>query len=85
VLGWLLRDRSNGKRLVELLVNNFAAAYRDTQILRTGATEYCLNFNKRAQLVAVMLHDRALDSNGILPLVEDTDTLIVKEPSQFDN
>lgn len=70
-----LRAFNNGKGLVELLVNNFEAAYNDTQMLRIDGLDYFLSFNKRAQLVAVMLHGRALDSNGILPVVEDIDEI----------
>ena len=68
-----LRAFNNGKGLVELLVQNFGSAYADAQSLRIDGTRYFLSFDKRAQLVAVMLHDRALDSNGILPVVEDID------------
>lgn len=69
-----LRAFNNGKGLVELLVANFGAAYGDDcQELTVESVPHFLNFNKRAQLVAVMLHDRALHSNGVLPLVEDID------------
>ena len=68
-----IRAFNNGKGLVEILVNEFGRAYRDVRCLEINGTINSLYFNKRAQLVAVMLHDRALDSNGILPLVEDID------------
>lgn len=68
-----IRAFNNGKGLVELLVSEFGDAYRDTQKLRIDGLDYFLSFNKRAQLVVVMLHDRALHSNGILPFVEDID------------
>lgn len=68
-----IRAFNNGKGLVELLMNNFGCAYDDTQLLQIDGLNHLLSFNKRAQLVAVMLHDRALDSNGILPVVEDID------------
>lgn len=66
----VLRAFNNGKGLVELLVSKFPIAY--------GADVRDLNgqklaFNKRAMLVAVLLHGRALDSQGILPVVEDID------------
>ncbi|MDP2668818.1 MAG: queuosine salvage family protein [bacterium] len=72
----VIRAFNGGKGLVELLVNNFGAAYgRDCYALnKNGIPLYnFLDFSKRAQLVAIMLHDRALDSGGILPLVADID------------
>lgn len=68
-----IRAFNDGKGLVELLTYHFVDAYRDTQQLKIDSLNYFLYFNKRAQLVAVMLHDRALDFNGILPVVEDID------------
>ena len=65
-----IRAFNNGKGLAELLINEFPIAYgADIQELNGQK----LVFNKRAQLVAVLLHGRALDSNGILPVVEDID------------
>lgn len=68
-----LRAFNNGKGLVEILTVHFGKAYSDTQKLEIGGSVDILNFNKRAQLVVAMLHDRAIYSNGILPLVEDID------------
>lgn len=71
----VLRAFNDGKGLVELLTDNFGIAYYDAQNLKIDDLDYFLNFNKRAQLVAVILHGRALDSNGILPVVEDIDEI----------
>lgn len=66
----VFRAFNNGKGLVELLVSDFPVAYgADKQ--RFGLD--ILSFNKRAQLVAVMIHGRALDSKGILPPFIDID------------
>src|SRR3989338_4394636 len=66
----VLRAFNNGKGLVEILVSHFPVAYGDD--VQTFGLDR-LAFNKRAQLVAVMIHGRALDSKGILPPVIDID------------
>lgn len=66
----VIRAFNGGRGLVELLVAKFPIAYgEDIQEL------YSLKFPfyKRAQLVAVLLHGRSLDSRGILPPVADID------------
>jgi len=63
-----------GKGLAQLLVEKFPVAYgEDVQIF--PETELRFPFNKRAQLVPLMLHGRASDSQGKLPRVGDVDSL----------
>ena len=64
----VLRAFNNGKGLVELLVKDFPVAY-GADIRDFNGQK--LAFNKRAMLVAIVLHGRALDSKEILPPVID--------------
>lgn len=66
-----LRAFNRGRGLVELLVRNFGEAYSDEQVMNIEGKNIILSFSKRAQLVAVMLHARAADSRGILPMIAD--------------
>ena len=64
----VIRAFNDGKGLVELLIDKFPVAYgEDVQELYG----YKFPFYKRAQLAAVLLHGRSLDSRGILPSVFD--------------
>lgn len=64
----VLRAFNGGKGLVELLVSRFPVAFgEDVQLLHG----FAFPFYKRAQLVAVLLHGRALDSWGVLPAIAD--------------
>lgn len=60
------RAFNNGKGIVEQLVANFSS-FRDRRFYRG----HPLEFNKRAQLLVMMYHGRAVNSGGRFPLIED--------------
>lgn len=68
----VLRAFNGGKGLIELLTEKFRVAYGD-DVQPAEVLGERLAFNKRAQLVTILLHGRALDSRGTLPLVVDID------------
>lgn len=71
-----LRAFNNGRGLVELLVRRFPIAYgQDVQKLQLGKQALLFSFYKRAQLVPVILHGRAVDSRGVIPLVADIEAI----------
>jgi len=58
---------NNGEGIVDQLLNDFWA-YQDAHMWRG---EHQLQFAKRAQLLPMIYHGRALASNGALPLIVD--------------
>jgi hypothetical protein len=64
------RAFNNGRGIVELLVANFPS-FRDRRFYKG----YHLEFNKRAQLLVMMYHGRAVNSGGRYPLIEDIEDI----------
>ncbi|MBI2055861.1 MAG: hypothetical protein HYT37_00565 [Candidatus Sungbacteria bacterium] len=60
----------DGKGLVELLIKKFPIAYGDAWKMADGTETYTLKFNKKAQLVALLLYGRGKTSYVLPPLVD---------------
>lgn len=67
----VLRAFNNGRGIVDILTEKFLNAYGDSWTIPDSFE--ILRFNKKAQLVAVMLYGRSLSSHGTLPPLLDID------------
>lgn len=61
---------NNGKGIVEILTSKFPVAYGDTWQFSDSAGTHELKFNKKAQLVALLLYGRGFNSKALPPLVD---------------
>ncbi len=64
------RAFNNGNGIVEQLVANFPS-FRDERFYKG----HHLKFNKRAQLLVMMYHGRAVNSQGRMPLIKDIEDI----------
>lgn len=64
------RAFNKGYGIVEQLVANFPS-FNDRRIYK----EHLLEFNKRAQLLVMMYHGRAVNSGGRMPLIQDIEDI----------
>ena len=70
---WYAYEHDGGKPgITDLLVRDFGSVFddRETLVLDSGVTRELL-FMKRAQLLPLMMHGRALGSRGELPAIRD--------------
>jgi len=65
------RAFNNGKGIVELIVANFPSFRKDFRYYKG----YRLEFYKRAQLLVMMYHGRAVNSGGRYPLIKDIEDI----------
>lgn len=61
---------NNGKGIVEILIKKFPYAYGDTWQITDSTGTHELKFNKKAQLVALLLYGRGFNSKVLPPLVD---------------
>lgn len=73
---WYAYEHGGRPGITDLLVRDFGPVFddRDTLVLDSGATRELL-FMKRAQLLPLMIHGRALGSGGELPAIRDIEKL----------